>query len=543
MPSSHDAQESPKNQHILFSALLCLLTFVSYAQTFSCAFIESYDDEMYVTLNPFVSQGFTFQGFLWSLSSFVSGNWHPVTWWSHMLDVSMFGMNPAGHHAVSLVIHTINAVLLYAFLFRVTGLRARSFVVAALFSLHPLHVESVAWVAERKDVLSSLFALAALHAYVSYTQSERKVYYLAVVFLLCLGLMSKPMLVTLPFLLLLLDYWPIERVRHLPLSRLVMEKLPLVLPVVALSIVTLVAQRSAGALVPLEQDSVAMRLSNALDAYAVYLRKFIAPYDLASFYPYTAVSSIRVIVSLTTLAVISGVVWRLHKKRPWLLTGWVWYLGMLVPVIGLVRVGEQAYADRYMYLPITGVLIMVVWGMSEFLEKVTSKRVFKTVVSTGAIVACALVTWNQTGYWRDSYSLYARELAVTKGNWHAHFGLGNVYAGRQDYQEAVRHYYAVLETRPLSLDTHNNLGSSLRSLGRRPEAINHFLRATEINPGYTLAHFNLGLTLGEMGNREAARSFLQQALAIDPEFQEARDYLDYLNSYQGAGGLGSTGTD
>jgi protein O-mannosyl-transferase len=536
MPSSSDTcTDSLRSQHIAYAGLLCVLTLASYSRVFSCGFIDSYDDELYITLNPFVSQGITVEGLRWSLTNFVSGNWHPLTWWSHMIDVALFGMNPIGHHAVNLLMHAVNAVLLYAFFFRVTGFRARSFLVAALFSLHPLHVESVAWVAERKDVLSSLFALAALHVYTSYIHSPRKAHYLALAILLCLSLMAKPMMVTLPFLLLVLDYWPLERKRHQSLLRLFQEKIFLVIPVVVISLITLVAQKSAGALKPLDSNSVPARLFNALDAYVVYLRKFFSPHDLASFYPYTSVSSIRIIVAVMVLGTISFLVWRYHQQRPWLLAGWLWFLGMLVPVIGIVRVGEQAYADRYMYLPIIGVIVMVVWGGAELLGRFDLTGYGKKATAAVVIAACALLTWTQTGYWKDSYSLYSRELAVTKGNWHAHFGLGNVLASRQNYDEAIHHYYAVLNAKPLSVDTHNNLGASLRSLGRSQEALEHFLQAVKINPNYLNAYYNLALALADLGDTEAARRYLQTALVIDPSFQEARRYLEYLESRGGPG--------
>ncbi len=503
-------------------------------RVFSSGFIDSYDDELYVTLNPFVTQGLTWQGFRWSLTSFESGNWHPLTWWSHMLDVAMFVGNPAGHHAVSLVMHAANTLLLYAFMCRATGLPARSFLVAAIFSLHPLHVESVAWVAERKDVLSTLFGFAALHAYLSYVRSERKIYYLAVLVLLCLGLMAKPMLVTFPFLLLVLDYWPLARARNQSLTRLFLEKIPLLVPVVVISVVTIIAQRSAGALVPLAGDAVIMRFFNAVHAYTVYLRKFFAPYDLASFYPYAPVSASSAVLAVMILGAISLVGWRFRMRFPWLMAGWLWYLGMLVPMIGIVRVGDQAYADRYTYMPLIGVIVMVVWGGAELLARAEPQGYGAKLISATVIAMCAASTWIQTGYWQDSYSLYSRDLAVTKGNWHAHFGMGNLLANRQNFAEAIGHYYAVLETKPLSVDTHNNLGSSLRSLGRTPEAVKHFQRAIEINPNYLNAYFNLALAMADRGDYKAAVDYLQTALRIEPMFQEARRYLENIQPLVGA---------
>jgi len=520
--------DSSRFRQIFFPVILCVLTLAAYAQTFSCGFIEGYDDEPYITLNPIVTQGVTLQGLRWSLTTFEAGNWHPLTWWSHMLDVTMFGMNPIGHHAISLIIHAGNALLLYSFFYRITGLQARSFLVAALFSLHPLHVESVAWVAERKDVLSSLFTFGALHAYISYANSQRKAYYLAMVILFCLSLLAKPMMVTFPFLLLVLDYWPLERIRHQSLPPLLLEKIPLLLPVVAISAVSIIAQKSVGALIPLSNDSFPTRISVALNAYVVYLRKFFAPYDLASYYPYASVSGARIIIAVMALGAISVIVWRLHLHRPWLLTGWLWFLGMLVPVIGIVRVGTQSYADRYTYLPIIGVIVMLAWGGAELLERVSPGGHGKTAIAVVAIATCVTFTWNQTGFWKDGFSLYSRELAVTKGNWHAHLGLGNMLANRQRFNEAISHYDAVLVANSRSVDAHNNLGMCLRSLGRSHEALNHFLQAVDINPDYPIAHLNLGVTYADLGNKEKAIQHLQTALLIDPTFYRARQCLDYL---------------
>lgn len=508
--------------------LLVCVTFVAYMRIFYSGFIESYDDEMYITLNPAVLQGFTWASLKWSLTTFVSGNWHPITWWSHLIDVSLFGLNPAGHHGVNLGFHIINTVLLYFLLLRTTGKRGCSLAVAALFGVHPLHVESVAWVAERKDVLSSLFAIWALHAYLKFATTERMRYFLLLFVLLCCSLMAKPMMVTLPFVLLLLDYWPLARYRTYRWHTLVMEKLLLLVPVAIISGVTIVAQQSAGALKGLADDSLAVRAGNALHAYFVYLKKFLIPYDLASFYPFTEASPGLVIVSSICLAVVTFWVWRCRWQRQWLLVGWGWFLMTLVPVIGIIRVGEQAYADRYMYLPMVGISIMLVWGGDELLQRFRVPHVF-TSVSVGCLLAgYTVVTSVQTGYWRDSFTLYTRELEVTKDNWHGHFGLANVLAKRQEYEEAARHYRAVLILKPDLLDAHNNLGGVLRSLGRYQEAMPHFIRAMEINPYYMGAYFNLALTMMENGDRAAAVQVLGRALAIDPSFREAQELQKYL---------------
>lgn len=513
MPSSPVSQ---RLQQIFFPCILCVLTLAFYTQVLSCGFIEAFDDEVYVNLNPFVVQGVTWQGLRWSLTTFATGNWHPLTWWSHMIDVALFNLNPTGHHATSLIIHTVNTLLLYFLFFRITGLRARSFLVAALFSLHPLHVESVAWIAERKDVLSSLFGLGALHAYISYIRSQRRTCYLAMFILFCLSLMAKPMLVTFPFLLLVLDYWPLERIRRQSLYCLLREKIPLLFPVVAISVVAILAQKSVGALTPFVNDSFFVRLSVALNAYVVYLRKFFAPYDLASYYPYTAVPVARVIVALVVLSAISVIVWRLHRHKPWLLTGWLWYLGMLVPVIGLVRVGAQSYADRYTYLPIIGVIVIVVWGGADLFGRVNRGGHVKTVVVVAMLLACAVITRKQTGFWTDGFSLYSLEIAITKGNWHAHLGLGNMLVNRNRYKEGIIHYYTALADNPRSVDAHHNLGVAFERAGDASSAQTHFQAAIKLRPDSEDNYLSLVRTLDMKDDVEGALRVIMEGLRNVP---------------------------
>lgn len=515
--------------NLLDVVLLVCVTFAAYVRVFSSGFIESYDDEMYITLNPVVSQGFSWESLAWSFTSFVSGNWHPITWWSHLIDVSLFGLQPMGHHGVSLGIHIINSLLLYFFLLRATGVRGCSLVAAALFGVHPLHVESVAWVAERKDVLSTLFILGALHAYLSFVVTERLRFYLLLFVLLCCSLMAKPMMVTLPFLLLLLDYWPLERYRTYRWSTLVKEKLPLLVPVAIISTVTIAAQQWAGALKTLAGDSVAIRLGNGVYAYVIYLKKFFLPYDLASFYPYSAVDSARVLAAFILLSAVFLFVWRNYSKKPWLVFGWVWFLVALVPVVGILRVGEQAYADRYMYVPMIGLIVIMVWSCVDIFQRFRFSLVLNVVTAICLVTVYATATAVQTGYWRDSYTLYSRELAVIKDNWHGHFGLANALAKQKEYEEAIRHYQAALVSRPNLIDAHNNLGSALRSLGRHQEAIPCFLKAMELNPNYLSAYFNLALTLTDIGDRREAAQLLQRVLAIEPSFREAKELLTYLS--------------
>ena len=506
---------------------LLAVSLVAFSGVLNCGFIESYDDEMYITLNPVVSQGVTWEGVAWSFSTFVSGNWHPLTWWSHMLDVSLFGLRPAGHHAVNLCLHLANTILLFGVLARSTGRRGTSCFVAALFALHPLHVESVAWVAERKDVLSTLFGLAAIHAYLTYSASHARRYFYYSLILLCCSLMSKPMLVTFPLLLAVLDYWPLERDRCLPWRSLITEKLPLFVPVAAISLLAVAAQESAGALVSLAEASPGSRILTALNAYAVYVGKTFIPVNLASFYPYSPVPWYQGCLAAGLLAAASLVIWRLRQNRRWLIAGWLWFLVALLPVIGLVRIGEQAYADRYTYLALTGLGIIVAWGGDELLM---ARPWLKMALAAICVLLCGALTGMQVRFWENSESLYSREIAVSGQSWHGHFGLANELAKRHEFDRAIEHYAAVLVTKPNSLDTLNNLGSSLRGAGRYREALPYFLKAVQAGPDYTLSYYNLALTLTDMGNRVGAEDALRQVLAIDPQFLQAQQLLDFLHN-------------
>lgn len=511
-----NSSTGPKNCRAFPPAILCVLTLASYIQVLSCGFIEAYDDEPYVTRNPVVVQGITWEGLRWSLSSFTAGNWHPLTWWSHMLDVQLFGMNPSLHHATSLVMHTVIALLLYLFFSRTTGMRGRSFLVSALFSLHPLHVESVAWIAERKDVLSSLFGLGAMHAYVSYTHSHQRRHYLLLLILFCLSLMAKPMLVTLPFLLLVLDFWPLKRMQQTSPYILIREKLPMLLPVVAVSVVTVIAQNLAGALIPLAGNPLSTRLAVALNAYIVYLRKFFAPYDLAVYYPYAAVPVGRAVVAITILFLITAVVWQLRRSSHFLLTGWLWFLGTLIPAIGIIRVGTQPYADRYTYLPIIGVIIMVIWGGGELLEGTNLRKRAAVPIATAALLVCCALTWLQTGYWRDGHTLYSRSLAVTKGNWLAHIGLGNILVNRQRYREGISHYYAALADEPLSVEAHHNLGIVYNKIGDAHLSQKHFRTAIQLRPDSEENYLALAHSFANSGNLESSMNVIREGLQNIP---------------------------
>jgi tetratricopeptide (TPR) repeat protein len=390
----------------------------------------------------------------------VANNWHPLTLLSHMADVQLFGLHPAGHHGTSLLLHAANALLLFAVLWRMTGAPWRSWMVAALFAVHPTHVESVAWVAERKDVLSALFWILALGAWTAWTRRPSLGRYLLVTALMALGLAAKPMVVTLPFALLLLDLWPLDRLR-LGWKRLLLEKLPLLALSGVSSLVTLRYQQTS--MVPLEVLPWTFRLANAAVSYAAYLGKTLFPWHLAVFYPlplaipaWQVAGAAALLLAITALAV-----WR-ARRSPWLLTGWLWFLGTLVPVIGLVQVGRQAMADRYLYLPSIGLFLGLVWGIAELVKR----RSVLAALSTAILLSLAAATWVQVGYWRDSAALYRHALAVTRGNYVAHVGLAKALTAQRDWDGAAEQYRAALALRPEFREARLGLEAVLRAAGR-----------------------------------------------------------------------------
>lgn len=441
---------------LLLSAALALLTLAAWLPALRNGFVNL-DDGLYVTGNPQVQKGITRAGVAWALTANVANNWHPLTLLSHMLDCQLFGLDPAGHHAMSLLLHLADVLLLFAVLARMTGALWRSAAVAALFAVHPLHVESVAWAAERKDVLSALFWILAMGAWTSYARRPSLGRYLLVVLLMALGLAAKPMVVTLPFALLLLDVWPLERL-GLGWKRLMAEKLPLLALSVAASLATLRYQRTS--LAPLELVPWSLRLANAAVSYAAYLGKLLLPRNLAVFYPiplaipaWQAAGSAALLAALTALAV-----WKV-RQAPWLLVGWLWFLGTLVPVIGLVQVGRQAMADRYTYLPSIGLFLAIVWGISELLRE---RRAVLAAASAVAIALLAAGTWMQVGYWKDSLVLYRHALAVTRDNYVAHVGLAKALAAEKDWAGAAEQYRAALALRPGLIEARTGLEAALR---------------------------------------------------------------------------------
>jgi Flp pilus assembly protein TadD len=468
------------------------INLIAFASVGRLGFVD-YDDNEYVAANPHIAAGLTWSGLRWAVTSGYFANWHPLTWVSHMLDVTLFGLNPGGHHAINLVFHIAATLLLFANLHRMTNAPRQSAVVAVLFAVHPVHVESVAWVSERKDVLSTLMLMLTLWMYVSYVERSGVWRYAAVVALMALGLMAKPMLVTLPLVMLLLDVWPLRR----PLARaLVLEKLPLFALAAASSVITIIAQRASGALMQLVQVSLDLRAANALISYARYIGKTLWPVDLIVMYPLPSelpspawiAGALVIMLGITSLSVLTG------RRYPYLLVGWLWYVVTLLPVIGIVQVGAQSMADRYTYVPSIGLFIMIAWGVPDALRAWPQRRLALQLASAAVITVCTALTFRQVQFWRSSLTLWQHAVDATPDNYFAQGSLGYVLWKAGNTAEAMPHYERALRLNPNFAEGHNNIGVALAGLGRDAEALPHFAEAVRLKPTYAVARQNLDAT-------------------------------------------------
>jgi len=476
----------------------------------------NYDDNKYIAENAFVRRGLDATSLRWAWTTGYMANWHPVTWMSHMLDWQLFGADPAGHHATSVVLHAADTALVLVLLDAMTGAPWRSALVAALFGLHPTHVESVAWVAERKDVLSTLFWLLTTLAYVAWCRRPTAGRYALLALGLALGLAAKPMLVTLPATLVLLDYWPLGRLRtRADLWPRVREKLPLVPIVVASAVVTVLAQREAGAVGSLEVYPLAVRVGNAINAWVTYLWMAVWPFDLAILYPHPGrVSAWRVAASVAVLAAITALALRERARRPYLIVGWLWYLGTLVPVLGLVQVGDAALADRYTYVSYLGLFMAVAWALPAW----------PRLVPALAVAMLALLvprTRAQIATWRDSVTVFSQALAVDERNATAHNNLGFALEARGDTDRAMEHFRRALELRPAYLTARVELGNLLLAKGQVDEAAAQYTAAVSIDPMSVPALTNLGKAFLEQGRVDEAIQLQERALAVDPTYTTA----------------------
>ena len=579
---------------------LCFLLFLLVAGVFLPSIhndFVNFDDQDYVTANPHVQGGLTWAGLRWALTTNHASNWHPLTWLSHMADCQLFGLKSWGHHLTSVLLHAVNAILVFVVLSRLTGARWRSLFVAAFFGLHPLRVQSVAWVSERKDLLSALFSMLTLWAYARYTEQARgsrgeeirspssifhlpsPMFYLLALFVFALALLSKPMAVTLPFVLLLLDYWPLNRFQTFPLGpvpktaarpssfspqssnlwRLVAEKIPFLVLAAAASVITLAVQRNTGAVQTLTRFPFMARVGNALIAYCGYLGKLFYPVKLAAFYPHPgAWPASQVLLALFLLAGISVLVVALRRQHPYLLIGWLWYAGTLVPAIGLVQVGAQAIADRYTYIPLIGVCIMLAWSAYDLTSRWRYQRIVLCAGAVTILLCCTAVTRRQIAYWADSETLFRRALAVTKNNALAHLNLGVAMGekGRPEAfseletaaslapdapdlhlkvgdalaafgypDDAIAHYQEAISLKPDLAEAHNSLGVILSKKQQFDEAISQFQAVLRLSPGSADAHDQLGLVLGQAGRLDEAVSQFREAIRLKPDLAEAHNHL------------------
>jgi tetratricopeptide (TPR) repeat protein len=526
-----------KTQHTFaLCLLLAAMVFSVYFRAMKNPFVN-YDDQGYVVENLHVQQGLNLTTLRWALTSAEADNWHPLTWLSHALDCQLFGLNAAGHHSTSILLHALNAILLFLLLLAATKKTGRSFAVAAIFALHPINVESVAWVAERKNVLSMFFFLLTLGTYGWYARRPGVARYLAVAGLFALGLAAKPMIVTLPFVLLLLDFWPLQRVLPLPASsvfpvsqssfwHLALEKLPLLALSVASSWITLIVQR--GAMASTVNLPFGARLLNSVYAYSAYIVKAFWPVHLASFYPHEGIrlTGWQIQLSIFLLAAISYGIWR-GRARLYLPVGWFWFLGTLVPVIGLVQVGDQGMADRYAYLPLIGLFWIAVWGLADFAE---SRRLDARVCKLAAALVLAVLsfaTWRQIGFWRSSYDLWAHALEVTKDNFVAEDYVGTSLllqtfeaTGQRSSPQALVHFQNAERINPLDPISHLNVGANFHEHGQLQEAIREYqavLGLTRDPHLLSKSLINLGTANQQLGNFAAARQYYAAALKLDPK--------------------------
>lgn len=506
---------------------LLSVTLVAFWQVRNHDFINL-DDNLYIIDNPFIQQGLTIRGIRWAFTSAYSGHWHPITWLSHLLDYDLCGLNPRGHHVTNLLLHIANALLLFLLLQRMTGKRWQSCFVAALFAIHPLHVESVAWVAERKDLLCAFFWILTIWVYASYVEKPKLHRYLRIMLCFMLALMSKPMAVTLPFTLLLLDYWPLGRLKLEKGNanvRLIVEKLPLFFLAAALSVVTVFVHLRSGVISSFSKLPLWIRIENALVSYISYLAKMLWPASLAILYPYRmslpfwkVAGAALLLIGITSLAICA------RKKHPYGIVGWMWYLGTLVPVIGLVQAGPQAMADRFTYLPLIGLFIIFAYGVPDILAPRDPRRIVSAVFGGLFLAILIIITICQVHLWQNSMSLFGHTLKVTTNNSIIQNNLGSTYVRQGRDTEASLHYSKALEINPNYADAHYNMGMLLFRQGKTDEAIFHLSETLRFTPGKADVHNNLGVLLFRQGKTRDASTHFMEALRLDPDYGEP-----YLN--------------
>jgi len=540
-----------ENRSFLIFIFLIVAVLAVYLPVRHYKFLK-YDDDKYVTDNRYVKPGLSLQGVRWAFTTGHASNWHPLTWLSHMLDCEIFGSdnNAGAHHLTNVGFHIANTLLLFVVLTRMTGALWASGFVAAVFGLHPLHVESVAWIAERKDVLSTFFWLLTMLAYVRYTEKPKLTRYLVTLALFALGLMAKPMLVTLPFVLLLLDYWPLERMRfskmlgsddlqggdtqgsnrRTPILYLVLEKVPFLALTVISSFVTFIVQRKGGAVPTVAALSLKSRFTNAIVSYVTYVVKMVWPSRLGVLYPHPVggLSTAKVVVCALLLVLVTVCFVYLARRCKYPLVGWLWYVGTLVPVIGMVQVGVQARADRYTYVPLTGLFIIIAWGIPELFGKWRYRKVVLVVLAGAVLAAMITATSLQLRYWKNSIALFGHTLDVTENNWIMHGNYASVLAGAGETEKAIEEFSKALKIKSNSAEVHTNLGNVLSNIGRLDDAIKHYRKAISLEPDFSEGHYNLAVALAKKNQVDEAIAEYRQAWRLDKWNLDALNNLAHL---------------
>jgi len=548
--------ESVKKSFVIFTYFVLILgTLLVFWQVRNFAFVN-YDDNDYVYENPHVLNGLTWDGVIWAFTTNRSANWHPLTWLSLMLDCQLFSANPGWMHLVNLLLHLANTLLLFAVLRKMTGALWQSAFVAAAFAIHPMHVQSVAWIAERKDVLSTLFLLLTLAAYVSYVRRRGLVRYALTLLLFALGLLTKPMLVTLPVLLLLLDYWPLGRFdshqtikatsgqkrqsspahdKRRILYRAIIEKVPFFALSAISSVITFLAQRSGGAVISINALPLGYRIANAFLSYVRYIGKMFWPRNLAIFYPFDVdrFAFWQAVMCVLLLLVISIFVIRFRRKQRCLPVGWFWFVVTLIPVVGLVQSGAQAYADRYSYIPYIGLFIVIAWGLPELLSKWPQRKITLGLSMVIVLIPLGICAHRQVSYWNNNFTLFSHAIEVTQNNYLAHNNLGVAYGKLSRWQDEVEAYKQTIRIKPDYAKAHNNLGAVYYSVGRYQDAVEAYKQAIRVKPDYAEAHHNLGVTYYKLGRYQDAIESLKQVIRIKPDYAEAYSNLGLVMQAQG----------
>jgi protein O-mannosyl-transferase len=504
----------------------------------------TFDDDVYIAENEMVRKGLAWDGFVWAFSSPDKMYWHPVTWLSHMIDTQLYGLNARGHHFNSLLLHIANAVLLFLALYRMSGAAGRSFIVAALFLVHPLGVESVAWASERKNVLAVFFWMLALLSYIYYTERPGLKRYGLILVPFVLGLMAKPTLVTLPFLFLILDYWPLKRIAdaggkedkpHTPFA-LALEKIPLfVLSGASIYVSSLVAQTN-GTWISYRLVPLMLRVQNALVAYPAYIRKMFWPSDLSPFYPYPQhVSSWETLAAFLFLVGGTALAFYQARKHPYVLVGWLWFVGTLVPVLGLVQQGLwPRMADRFAYVPLIGLFMIIVWGCADLAGAWRIRQFAFALLGTVTVLSLGVVSWHQNTLWRNSIVLFEHSLKVTERNFPAHMNLGIALASAGREEEAVRHFQQALEAgHPKPQEAHYNLGQAYASMTRPADAVYHFERALSLDPQYIDPHIGLGTLFLRLRQWDQAEGEWARALELNPKNKQALNNMGVVMLHKG----------